>query len=137
MFHEPEVPVTNPSSSADSQNENSIRLVSAIAIFVGIAVLVLVLWLSGVFQADPYVKATLGLQGGVENGEKLFRVNCVGCHGISAQGLLGPGLHEVSYHLNEKEIINQIMQGRTPPMPSFQMEPQQMANLLAYLKSLN
>jgi len=72
----------------------------------------------------------------MEKGERLFRVNCVGCHGISAQGLLGPDLHEVSFHLSEKEIINQIMQGRTPPMPSFQMEPQKMADLLAYLNSL-
>ena len=137
MFHEAEVPVTNPSSSSDSQNKNSIRLASAISIFLGIASLALVLWLFGVFKADPYVEATLLLQGSMEKGEKLFRVNCVGCHGISAQGLLGPDLHEVSYHLNEKEIINQVVQGRTPPMPSFQMEPKQMADLLAYLKSLN
>jgi len=37
----------------------------------------------------------------------------------------------------QKKIINQVMQGRTPPMPSFQMEPEKMADLLAYLDSLN
>ena len=137
MFHEAEVPVTNPSSSSDSQNKNSIRLASAISIFLGIASLVLVLLLIGGFQADPYVKATLDLQGSMEKGEKLFRVNCVGCHGISAKGLLGPDLHEVSENLSQKQIINQVIQGRTPPMPSFQMDPQKMADLLAYLDSLN
>ena len=87
-------------------------------------------------EEDPYINKSLNLHGSIENGRHLFRMNCVGCHGISAQGLLGPDLHEVSYHLSEKKIINQIMQGRTPPMPSFQMEPEQMANLLVYLKSL-
>ena len=140
MFHETEFLVTDPSSNPPSQKENSLGFTRAISILLGIASLLLGLWLwlwlFGIFQADPYVKATIDLHGSMERGEKLFKVNCVGCHGISAQGLLGPDLHEVSYHLSEKEIINQVMQGRTPPMPSFQMEPQQMADLLAYLSSL-
>ena len=127
----------DPSSSAVDQKENSTRLAKTILFFVGIASIVLIFWVFGFFQSDPYIKETLNLQGSIDNGEKLFRVNCVGCHGISAKGLLGPDLHEVSYHLSEKKIINQIMQGRTPPMPSFQMEPQKMADLLEYLKSLN
>lgn len=128
--------MTDPSSNPASQKENSLGLARAISILLGIVSLVLGLWLFGISQADPYIKATLDLHGSLEQGEKLFKVNCVGCHGISAQGLLGPDLHEVRYHLSEKEIINQVMQGRTPPMPSFQMEPQQMADLLAYLSSL-
>ena len=125
------------SSSAFEQQENSTGLVKTILVFIGIASSVLLLWLLGVFQNDPYIKTTLSLQGSPEKGERLFRVNCVGCHGISAKGLLGPDLHEVSSHMSQKKIINQVMQGRTPPMPSFQMEPEQMADLLAYLKSLN
>ena len=127
----------DPSSSAVDQKENSTRLAKTILFFIGIACIVLISWVFGFFQSDPYIKETLSLQGSIDNGEKLFRVNCVGCHGISAKGLLGPDLHEVSYHLSEKKIINQVMQGRTPPMPSFQMEPQKMADLLEYLKSLN
>ena len=136
MFHVPEAPVTDPSSSAVSQKENSTWLTKAIWIGFGLASLIIILWLGGVFQNDPYIKASLHLEGSPENGESLFRVNCVGCHGISAQGLLGPDLHDVSYHLSEKKIINQIIQGKTPPMPSFQMEPQAMADLLTYLHSL-
>ena len=94
-------------------------------------------WALGVFQTDPFMTETLKLEGSIEHGEKLFRVNCVGCHGISAQGLLGPDLQAVSKNLSRKKIINQIIQGKTPPMPSFQMEPQSMADLLSYLKSLN
>ncbi len=129
--------MTNPSSNGESEKENRIRLFKAIWIFVVIASLVFILLLLQVFQVDPYVKATLDLQGSMVKGEKLFRINCVGCHGISAQGLLGPDLHDVNDHLSKKEKINQVRQGKTPPMPSFQMEPQQMADLLIYLKSLD
>ena len=129
--------MTDPSSSGVSQKENSIRLAKAISIFVGIAFLIMILWLSGVLKADPYIVNSINLKGSIDQGEKIFKVNCVGCHGITAKGLLGPDLHEVSNRVSKKEIINQIRQGRTPPMPSFQMEPQQMADLLTYLESLN
>ena len=64
-------------------------------------------------------------------------MNCVGCHGISAQGLVGPELNNVTEGLNDKKIINQVVKGLTPPMPSFEMDEQSMADLLAYLHSLN
>ena len=64
-------------------------------------------------------------------------MNCAGCHGIKAQGLVGPNLQKVTYQQSDPKIINQIVKGQTPPMPSFQMEPQTMADLLAYLDSLN
>ncbi len=137
MFHAHEAPVTNPSSSSIKNDENRIKLPQALAVVFALVLLLLGLWNFGIFLSDPYIKATLSLEGSLEKGERLFRVNCVGCHGISAQGLLGPDLHAVSNHLSEKQIINQVKQGRTPPMPSFQMEPQQMADLLVYLKSLN
>ena len=137
MFHELEVPVEDPSSNAVSQKENSTTIAKTLLVFICIASVVLLLWVFGAFQEDPYVTTTLSLKGSTDQGERLFRVNCVGCHGISAKGLLGPDLHQVSYHLSQKKIINQVIQGRTPPMPSFQMEPQKMADLLAYLKSLN
>ena len=128
--------MTDPSSNSSTQNENSITLTKALSIVFGLASVVIILLLLGVFQADPYIKATIDLQGSIEQGGKIFRVNCVGCHGITAQGLLGPDLHQVSSRASKKEIINQIRQGRTPPMPSFQIEPQQMSDLLAYLESL-
>ena len=137
MFHEKEVPVTDPSSSGLTQKENSIRITKAIGIFVAIALGSLILLLSGAFRTDPYIKATIDLEGSTEQGEKIFRINCVGCHGITAQGLLGPDLHEVTHRATKKEIINQIRQGKTPPMPSFQIEPQQTADILAYLESLD
>ena len=35
-----------------------------------------------------------------------------------------------------RQLIQQVVSGKTPPMPRFQPEPQAMADLLAYLNSL-
>ena len=89
------------------------------------------------FKQDPYITKTLSIQGEALSGSKLFKINCVGCHGISAQGLVGPDLQEATQELNDRKIINQVIRGLTPPMPSFEIEPQSMADLLAYMHSLN
>ncbi|MFM7551103.1 MAG: c-type cytochrome [Cyanobacteriota bacterium] len=87
-------------------------------------------------RRDPYTRQTLALQGSAENGTRLFMINCAGCHGIAAQGLVGPDLHGVSRRKNQRQLIQQVVSGRTPPMPRFQPEPQAMADLLAYLHNL-
>ena len=63
-------------------------------------------------------------------------MNCVGCHGITARGLVGPELHSITHRLNDKEIIKQVTGGLTPPMPSFEIDSVNMSNLLKYLHSL-
>ena len=52
------------------------------------------------------------------------------------RGLVGPDLHSITMRLNDAEIINQVIKGVTPPMPSFEIDPQNMSNLLTYLHSL-
>ena len=74
--------------------------------------------------------------GSAEKGDVLFMINCVGCHGITARGLVGPDLHSVTQRLSDKEIIKQVTGGLTPPMPSFEIDPENMSNLLKYLHSL-
>ena len=98
--------------------------------------LLILIWLLGIYEKDPFVQSTLELAGSVDQGSKLFRINCVGCHGIGARGLLGPDLHDVTQKYSESAIIHQVVRGLTPPMPSFEMEPQAMADLIAYLNSI-
>ncbi len=90
-----------------------------------------------VSQVDPYVIKTLSLNGSVEKGSRVFRMNCAGCHGVSAQGLIGPSLNKVVNQRSDSQIINQVVKGRTPPMPIFEIEPQTMADLLEYLHSIS
>ena len=86
--------------------------------------------------SDPYVRDVLTLQGTVAQGEAIFQINCAGCHGVTADGNVGPSLHEISRRRSKLGIIHQVTDGRTPPMPKFQPAPQEMADLLAYLKSV-
>ena len=87
-------------------------------------------------ENNKYIIETLELNGSAEEGDALFKINCVGCHGISARGLVGPDLHKITNRLNDKEIIRQVTGGLTPPMPSFEIDPVNMSNLLKYLHSL-
>ena len=88
-------------------------------------------------RSDPYTRNTLQLSGSQERGEQLFLINCAGCHGIAAQGLVGPNLHGVQTRKNDRQLIQQVVSGRTPPMPRFQPDPQAMADLVAYLHTLS
>ena len=87
-------------------------------------------------ENDKYIIETLEINGSAEKGDALFKVNCVGCHGITARGLVGPDLHSITQRLNDKEIIKQVTGGLTPPMPKFEIDPGNMSNLLKYLHSL-
>jgi len=87
-------------------------------------------------ENNKYIIETLELDGSVEEGDALFKMNCVGCHGITARGLVGPDLHSITQRLSDKEIIKQVTGGLTPPMPSFEIDPGNMSNLLKYLHSL-
>ena len=105
-----------------------------------IVFLVFLICLSIFFVNHPannkYINETLELNGSAEEGDALFKINCVGCHGITARGLVGPDLHSITQRLNDKEIIKQVTEGLTPPMPSFEIDPVNMSNLLKYLHSL-
>jgi mono/diheme cytochrome c family protein len=111
-------------------------LVAGLVLAAASACIVVVLLVLPWAHQDPYTRQTLELQGSVEHGALLFRLNCAGCHGIAAQGLVGPDLHGVAERKNQRQLIQQVVSGRTPPMPRFQPEPQAMADLLAYLNGL-
>ncbi|WP_036906630.1 c-type cytochrome [Prochlorococcus marinus] len=126
-----------PSSKAlikEKQEISSLRIFLLTSVTV---ILLILFWRMGEFKQDPFITETLSIQGESLSGSKLFKINCVGCHGISAQGFVGPDLHEATQEMSDKKIINQVIRGLTPPMPSFEIEPQSMADLLEYMHSLN
>jgi mono/diheme cytochrome c family protein len=111
-------------------------LVAALVLAAAAACIVLVALLLPAARTDPYTRQTLELSGSAQRGGQLFLLNCAGCHGIAAQGLVGPNLHGVATRKNQRQLIQQVVSGRTPPMPRFQPEPQAMADLLAFLNGL-
>lgn len=111
-------------------------LVGALMIVAVLSLAVLLVLVLPSVRVDPYTRATLALNGSAENGQRLFLINCAGCHGIDGQGVVGPNLHGVRYRKNDRRLIQQVVSGATPPMPRFQPDPQAMADLLTHLHSL-
>ena len=100
------------------------------------AVLVTILAVYQIRYSDPYVQDVLSLNGDPVRGHAIFQMNCSSCHGLYANGLVGPSLHNISDHKSRVSLIHQVTSGQTPPMPQFQPGPQEMADLLEYLESL-
>ncbi len=86
--------------------------------------------------SDPYVQEVLSLHGDVSKGNAIFEINCAGCHGIKADGSVGPSLRDIPRRKTKVGIIHQVVSGKTPPMPKFQPSSQEMADLLSYLQQL-
>ena len=128
--------MSGPISTDQVKNTSGIGLVRTLVLLASFTCILLVLWFLFISQRDPYVQAVLELEGSQRNGAKLFRMNCAGCHGIQAQGLVGPSLQDVVSLRKDPELIKQVVSGRTPPMPRFELEEETMADLLAYLHSL-
>ncbi|OKH26651.1 cytochrome C [Hydrococcus rivularis NIES-593] len=86
--------------------------------------------------SDPYVLKVLSLTGDRDRGHAIFQINCAGCHGLQADGNVGPSLHHVPKRKSKVRLIEQVISGKTPPMPKFQPSTQEMADLLSYLEQL-
>lgn len=99
-------------------------------------VLLLLVGIRYVQTFDPYIHEVLSLEGDAERGAAIFQMNCAVCHGIEANGEVGPALRSVSDHKSKVSLIKQVTSGKTPPMPQFQPNPEDMADLLEYLERL-
>ena len=124
------------SSSTAAERDFKKEFLKIVFIVFGVLFFLLSIFLVNHNENNEYIIKTLKLNGSAEKGTALFKVNCVGCHGITARGLVGPDLHSITQRLNDKEIIKQVTGGLTPPMPSFEIDPVNMSNLLKYLHSL-
>lgn len=107
-------------------------LIAGIVLVVGM----LLLGIRKMQASDPYIQAVLVRQGDSDRGQAIFQMNCAVCHGIEANGEVGPSLLGVSDRLSQVKLIQQVVSGKTPPMPQFQPDPQDMADLLQYLDTL-
>lgn len=102
----------------------------------GLALVIAVaLWLNAP-KIDAYSQSVLSLEGSPSKGRSIFVMNCVACHGQWATGEVGPSLKDLSSRKSNVQVIQQVVSGKTPPMPQFQPAPQEMADLLSYLRQL-
>ena len=124
------------SSSSAVEKIFSNRALKGVFIVLVISLLLFIFYYFNHHENNQYIIKTLELSGSIKDGDALFKTNCVGCHGITARGLVGPDLHSITNRLSDTEIIKQVVEGLTPPMPSFEIDSQNMSNLLVYLHSL-
>ena len=124
------------SSSSAAEKNPIVEIFKRFFIFFIISTICATIFYLNQDKNNSFVLKTLELNGSVKEGDSLFKMNCVGCHGIAARGLVGPDLHSITQRLNDSEIIKQVIEGLTPPMPSFEIDPQNMSNLLKYLHTL-
>jgi mono/diheme cytochrome c family protein len=130
--------VAKPTSDADLPSpklKSSMSSLLAIAVTFVIVAIAIVFWM---FRPplDQYTQSVLSLSGDPVQGRSIFVMNCVACHGQWANGKVGPNLHGVRDRKSDVRLIHQVVSGETPPMPQFQPSPQDMADLLSYLKQL-
>ena len=124
------------SSSTAAEKEFSKEFLKNFFVIYGFLLICFSIFFLNHHENDKYIIETLELNGSAEEGDALFKINCVGCHGITARGLVGPDLHSITKRLNDKQIIKQVTGGQSPPMRSFEIDPVNMSNLLKYLHSL-
>lgn len=127
--------VTLDTSLNSPASKSPLKTGVAIAITVVIVVIAVCLWVLR-SPLDPYTQSVLNLSGDPVQGRSIFVMNCVACHGQWANGKVGPNLHGVSDRKTDARLVQQVVSGETPPMPQFQPNPQDMADLLSYLKQL-
>lgn len=113
-----------------------VRRITLIVLTVLLAISASFLGFHLIQNSDPYVRKVLSLNGNSAQGHAMFQINCAGCHGLQADGRVGPSLQHVSNRKSKSSLIYQVTSGETPPMPKFQPSPQEMADLLSYLEKL-
>lgn len=118
-------------------NSDQKAIIIKILLTLIIMVSLTIVLLSFIPNKNPYINEVLSFQGDRERGEAIFAVNCAGCHGINGDGDVGPNLHNIAKRRSEISIINQVIEGETPPMPKFQPSAEEMADLLSYLRNLS
>ena len=130
--------MTQQDSESQSSKSQSSSLQRILIKATGIVLtLVLVFWgTHAISQSDPYTSAVLELTGNASRGKEIFVTNCATCHGLEANGEVGPDLRSVSEHKSRSALIKQVISGKTPPMPQFQPNEKDMADLLSFLETL-
>jgi mono/diheme cytochrome c family protein len=116
--------------------ENLVQRILLTALVISLAIVLAILGMYQFHKPDPYIRDVLSQPGDQVMGHAIFQMNCAGCHGLMADGKVGPSLKGVSNRKSHIRLIEQVISGKTPPMPQFQPTPREMADLLSYLESL-
>lgn len=89
---------------------------------------------------DDRIEASPDTTPTVEAGAELFAGSCAGCHAVTDERKVGPGLKNVAEKLGAEELKNILVNGRPekgmPAPPSLGMSESQVDSLRLYLETL-
>lgn len=76
----------------------------------------------------------------LEQGKKVFTSNCASCHGVNAEGRIGPCLTDATwkYGKADQDILHTINKGRPGGMPAWGtfLKPPEIQAVAAYVRSI-
>lgn len=76
----------------------------------------------------------------LDTGKKLFSNNCVACHGLKAEGKIGPCLTDTAwrYGNTDKDLLTTIRKGRPKGMPAWGtfLKPDEVGAVACYIHSI-
>jgi len=84
------------SSSTAAERYFKREFLKIIFVLFGVLLICFSIYFVNHHENNKYIIETLELNGSSEDGDALFKMNCVGCHGITARGLVGPDLHSIT-----------------------------------------
>jgi len=85
-----------------------------------------------------HTPAPAGAVGDAVHGKQIFAQNCASCHGVNAQGGMGPNLHGEKKRKDYQETITWV-KNPAPPMTKLYPSPlsdSDVADVAAYVQSL-
>jgi cytochrome c oxidase cbb3-type subunit 3 len=87
---------------------------------------------------SPFFAFGVSAQTAASAGVSLFHSNCAFCHGSNASGGRGPNLLGALSHSDDPKLLEKVIKEGIPgtAMPGFDFEPEELAALLAYLKTV-
>jgi cytochrome c len=87
--------------------------------------------------------AAAATEGQVQRGKTLVGANCATCHAVGRVGAspldVAPAFRDLHTHYPVEDLGEALAEGITtghPTMPEFRLEPDQITDVVAYLKSL-
>ena len=81
------------SSSTAAERDSKRDFLKIVFVVFGVLLICFSIFLVNHHENNKYIIETLELNGSAEDGEALFKMNCVGCHGITARGLVLSLIH--------------------------------------------
>jgi cytochrome c oxidase cbb3-type subunit III len=100
----------------------------------------LFLWAAALVAQQEEVKNPRTSPADVAQGQKTFRSHCAPCHGVNAEGGLGPNLSTGTFYhgSTDADLLRNIANGiEGTEMPGLFYSPDRIWQVIAYLRSLN